>query len=413
MYSVVARPHLESAIDSLPAEVAIRIQLSKTNYDKAVSRYMAVSEWIERDGSLLKDMVEVFYPQGSMAIGATTASKLRTDEFDIDVAAQLDLPTLISPTDALDGLFEAINGEPGSRYYGMAERKTRCVTVNYHDDMHLDVTPMLRRLGTPERESWIFNQRPETPSDPGERLIANPYGFAEWFKANTPLDSDFVRTFEGRAAEYESLMMKRADSESVPPQEPPFRKSKAVVVLQLLKRWRNVQYDSRPGRRPPSIMIAKLVADASGGNEQLSDELVKQARSMLSIFKQQHDFRRLIHIVNPVCHRDILTDRWPGSLREQEIFVSDLQDLVAKLEQLRMGVDLDEMQKIMAELFGESPAKHVIGDFTKNFGERIRRGISQHNTDAGRLVISPHEVISTENRVTTVRSTPKNTHFGL
>ena len=57
MYSVVARPHLESAIDSLPAEVAIRIQLSKTNYDKAVSRYMAVSEWIERDGSLLKDMV--------------------------------------------------------------------------------------------------------------------------------------------------------------------------------------------------------------------------------------------------------------------------------------------------------------------------------------------------------------------
>ena len=286
MSSVEARPQLESAVDSLLAEVAIRIQLSKTNYDKAVSRYIAVSEWIERDGSLLKDRVQVFYPQGSMAIGATIASKLRTDEFDIDVAAQLDLPTLISPTDALDGLFVAINGELGSRYHGMAERKTRCVTVNYHDDMHLDVTPMLRRVETPERESWIFGTSVlRHLSDPGERLIANSYGFAEWFKANTPLDSDFVRTFEDRAAEFESLMMKRADSESVPPQEPPFRKSKAVVVLQLLKRWRNVQYDSRPGRRPPSIMIAKLVADASGGNEQLSDELVKQARSMLSVFK--------------------------------------------------------------------------------------------------------------------------------
>lgn len=254
---------------------------------------------------------------------------------------------------------------------------------------------------------------PETPSDPGERLIANPYGFAEWFKANTPLDSNFVRTFEDRAAEYESLMMKRADSESVPPQEPPFQKSKAVVVLQLLKRWRNVQYDARPGRRPPSIMIAKLVADASGGNEQLSDELVKQARTMLVAFREQHDSRRLIHIVNPVCHRDILTDRWPGSLREQEVFVSDLQNLIAKLEQLRRGVDLDEMQKIMAELFGEAPAKHVIGAFTRTFGERIRGGTSQHNTDAGRLVISPQDTILTANRVPTVRTTPKNTHFGI
>ena len=64
-----------SPIDLLLADVAIRVQLSRTDYDKAVRRYETVSEWIERDGSPLVDLVALFYPQGSMAIGATTAAR--------------------------------------------------------------------------------------------------------------------------------------------------------------------------------------------------------------------------------------------------------------------------------------------------------------------------------------------------
>ena len=98
-------------------------------------------------------------------------------------------------------------------------------TVDYSDDMHIDVTPVIRRLDTPERESWLFHDRPEAPQEPSYSLIANPYGFAEWFKANTPPDQDFADIFEKRAAEYEQLMFKEAaDSDPVPPQEPPFQK---------------------------------------------------------------------------------------------------------------------------------------------------------------------------------------------
>jgi len=68
--------------DALLADVAIRVQLRRTDYNKAVSRYGTINDWIERDGSVLKDRVELFYPQGSMAIGATIASKLRSDEFE-------------------------------------------------------------------------------------------------------------------------------------------------------------------------------------------------------------------------------------------------------------------------------------------------------------------------------------------
>jgi len=265
-----------------------------------------------------KDRVQRFYPQGSMAVGATITSKLKTDEFDIDVVAQLDLPTDVSPQYPLDLLFEAIRGEPGSRYYQMAKRRTRCVTVDY-SDMHLDVTPAVRMPNTAERQSWIFHHRPEEPRKPGCKPVANPYGFAEWFKHNTPPDLGFASFFEARADEYERCVLAEAEKDPVPEQESPFRKSKAIIVLQLLKRWRNVQYGKRSGRQPPSIVIAKLVADAAGCGGRLSEELLHQARSMLDYLRWYHDMKRRVRVVNPECALDVLTDRWPGSLPERPI----------------------------------------------------------------------------------------------
>ena len=400
---------LTNPVDLLLADVAIRVQLSQTDYNKAASRYRTINDWIERDGSQLKDRVELFYPQGSMAIGATIASKLRTDEFDIDVIAQLDLPANVPPREPLDLLFEAIRGEPGSRYYRMTKRRTRCVTIDYSDDMHLDVTPTLRMRGTRERQSWIFHHRAEAPWERNFRLIANPYGFAEWFKASTPADDAFADIFEKRAEEYErTRILAEADSDPVPPQEPPFRKSKAVIVLQLLKRWRNVQYDSRPGRRPPSIMIAKHVADAANHTDSLSEELGLQAKHMLSVFRQYHDQGRLVHIVNPVCAADVLTDRWPESLQDQAQFLKDLEDVVQKVEQLVARCDLARMQKIMVSLFGESPAKEAVRAFSERTGTEIGAGRSGYDPEKGRLVIPA----ATVGVPSVTRSTPRHTFYG-
>ncbi len=406
-------PHspLTDPADILLADVAIRVQLSRTNYDKVVFRYKTINKWIERDGSPLKDRVEFFYSQGSMAIGATIASKLRTDEFDIDVVAQLGLPDHVSPQEALDLLYEAIRGEPGSRYHGMTKRRTRCVTVDYSDDMHLDVTPMLRMWGTPERQSWIFHHRPEAPQEPSHRLIANPYGFAEWFKVSTPQDHDFANIFEKRAEEHERLSIQaEADSDPVPPQQPPFRKSKAVIMLQLLKRWRNVRYDSWQGRKPPSIMITKLVVDAANHTERLSGELLRQARYMLSVFQEAHTQGRLVHIVNPVCEKDVLTDRWPESRQDQALFIRDLEDLVLKAERLVAGCDLEEMQKIMVSLFGEAPTIEAVRAFNEGIGKDIREGRSRHDPGKGGLSIPA--VITRPVSRPAPRPTPRHRFYG-
>ena len=404
---------LTDPVDILLADVAIRIQLSRTDYDKVVNRYRTINEWIERAGSPLKDRVRLIYPQGSMATGSTIASKLRTDEFDIDVVAQLDLSENVAPRDALNILYEAIRGDPGSRYYRIAKRRTRCVTVDYADDMHLDVTPMLRRWGTPDRESFIFHHREDSSLDPGARLIANPYGFAEWFKRKTPLDHDFADAYQMRALEYERMVISlMADSDPVPSQTPPFRKSKAAIVLQLLKRWRNVQYDARPGRRPPSIMISKLVADAANHTHGLAEELLHQARHMLSEFQRCHGVGMLIHVANPVCPQDVLTDRWPGSWDWQAVFVNDLRTLVAKVKRLASGCPLDEMQKIMIELFGEAPTAEAFRDFNQRFGNEIRHGRSQHVPGPGRLVVPTGVAAGSVVFPSSARRTPRHTHFG-
>ena len=58
-------------LDRILAEIAIRIQLPPSRYELACQRYRSVAEFAERPGSPLKGRITRFYPQGSMAIGAT------------------------------------------------------------------------------------------------------------------------------------------------------------------------------------------------------------------------------------------------------------------------------------------------------------------------------------------------------
>ena len=372
----------DQPLDRLYADIAIRIQLSATAHGKAVQRYEAIADWVERDDSPLNGLIQRFYPQGSMAIGAAIASGVTDDDFDLDMVLQA-ICERLTPKEVLDLLFQAINGKPDSPYYGRARRRSRCVTVEY-SGMHIDVTPAERLRATPERQSHIFHHR--TPGEPGQRIIANPFGFAEWFNGKVP-DSGFAEQYASLARAYEaSLLVKAADPDPVPPPEPAARKSLAVVALQLLKRWRNVQYHRRGGRKPPSIVMARLVADAAGQTTTLSDEMLHQATSMRAVFERSHQAAQCIEVANPVCPADVLTDRWPGNIEQQAVFVKDLDQLIARLKQLD-DCALDEMKRIMVELFGEGPTAKSFEEFAKSIAHPIKRGKGRHQRGTGRIVL--------------------------
>lgn len=395
---------LSDAVDILLADVALKIQLSRTDHDLAIEHYKAIADWLERDGSPLRGRVARLYAQGSMAINATISSKLDNDEFDIDIIAELALAPDSQPCWVLDTLFAAINGEEGSRYYGRVTRHTRCIAVQY-DRMHLDLTPKILLPDRLERTGLIFHAKREEPRWKDRRVIANPWGFAQWFQAQTPVELAFAEA-----------LTKRAEAEPVPAQHPVYAKSKALIVLQLLKRWRNKRYDRRDGRQPPSIMMAKIVGDAVGPRASLLDELWHQAQYMFGLFDLADRAGELVHFENPMCREDILTDRWPGDLATQKVFRDDLEYLVRKVEALRSPISLEQKQAIMADLFGERPTRYAFEKFREALGDLSRDGGLRHFPRSGAIALGASGLsapaIVARPAPVRAQASPKHTFFG-
>lgn len=399
--------------DILLTDVAIRIQLSPTLHRLAVRRMETLAEWLDRMGSPLAGRVQLIYPQGSMAVNATIASCRKHDEFDIDVIAQLLLPPGTTAQTALDLLYKAIKGEKGSRYYSVTTRNTRCVTIQYAE-MHLDVTPAELLTGRDPRTSFIFHHRPEEPHVPGRRVVANPFGFADWFTTVTPRDVAYSEYFEKRARQADHILAKAAETEEVPEQIPAFLKPPAVVALQLIKRNRNIAYDGREGRLPPSVMLAKLVAESGSATGRPFAELLYQCRRLFNQFDAHQRQGALIHVVNPRCEEDVFTDRWPANLAEQSVYTKDLRLFVAQLERLEHTADLETIAEVFGRLFGEHPTKTVIEEFADRTGESIATGRFRSGRGSGRADLAASSIITagTISSPSTSRSAPCHTFHG-
>jgi hypothetical protein len=65
-----------------------------------------------------------------------------------------------------------------------------------------------------------------------------------------------------------------------------------------------------------------------------------------------------------MCRGDELTDRWPGSLAEQRVFIDELKAFAVQLHRLQDGAPIAEMQRILEDLFGERPARDAVRKYT-------------------------------------------------
>ena len=364
-------------LNELLVDVAVRIQLSPTMHEKAVEHYAAIHRYLDRDGSPLKGRVSLFYPQGSMAIGATIRSADDEDQFDIDLIAEIDRQGQ-SPGEVLDLLFDALNGEPGSRYHGCVERQSRCVTV-YYADMHLDVSPMFRNPSWTERGGHICHAKAEQPPAYHQYVPANPWGFAHWFEVKTPADQWFRSLVLEKALAYDGRVVAKAQAAPVPEHEDIQAKSLVVVALQLTKRWNRINHDRNggQGRCIPSVVLAMMFGTNAGRTTNLADELVFQAKALRQELTRADAAGALIDLRNPMLPEDHLTDRWPGTLGVQRKYIQDLNQFIVALDKGRATESVVELQQILVGLFGERTAKGVVEDFYKRGGRVLAEGASK------------------------------------
>lgn len=375
-------------LDVMLTDIAVRVQLTPTDYQIAIDHYELINNWIDREDSPLHGRVQLLYPQGGLMIGATTARHSSDADFDIDIMAQIAWPLGIDPELALSTLHNAIRGERGSRYHSMVDRKTRCSTVHYAG-MHLDLTPAVRIVQRQEKTSFIFHSKPSNPNERKQAMLANPHGFGQWFLTNTPADEVFGLYFEKASldrdrARFQSMA---ADAAMVPVQLPSYRKSRAVIALQLIKRWRNLVYDRRYAklRLPPSVLLAYYIAVNANKTHTLADELIHQIECIIATLQAAQRLSRTVREFNPACAEDELTDRWPADLAEQRIFIHELKDFARQLYRLRDGVPLVEMQLILEGLFGERPAREAVRKYTGQHVNDNDAGKSFHIPRSGSI----------------------------
>lgn len=361
----------------LLAETAIRVELPPSWHQLAVERYEAIRSFIERPNSPLHETVTLFYPQGSMAIGATIRTRKRETGYDIDIVAELRLPPDTPPNEALHLLYTAIKGEPGSRYYDMVERQSRCVTVHYQDGMHLDVTPSILIDESDPRRSLIFHANPEKPQTDHHHLVANSYGFGEWFNANTPNDLDFAEAYRRRAlARHNKITLDEAEAEPVPDHpKDQGGKSATVVGLQLLKRNRNVRYKSRHGQRmPPSVALSSIAGRVAQPGCTISEALERVSGAFLQELQAADQEGVLLDIRNPRCDEDQFTDRWPENFAAQRQYIEDLRQFRAQLRQLMEEGSLEDKSELLKQMFGEEPAATVVDQYARELTSSVSTG---------------------------------------
>jgi hypothetical protein len=397
----------EDHLDGLLAKIAFILQLPPSLHEKATDRYKAVREYLEGT-TAFRDQIEHFYAQGSMAIDATISTRGTEDEYDIDIVAQLGGRFLsMSPLEILKELERSLNGYRGMR----AIRQTRCVTLGYADNMHLDITPGLRDSGTPDRQSRIMHAKGPNASADDDEIPMNAYGFAEWYKDRTPFELRVHDAFKRRWQDA-GILSTRADAEvdEVDEQADFVVKNTATLALQLLKRYRNIMYAGRSGRIPPSVMLAYYAGLMATPGLRLSDMLIRVCEAIVHDIEVAEARGILLHVENPCYREDVFTDRWPADRSQQVRFAKDLQSLLEGLRRARKGLLMpDALRDWLRETFGDLVVTEAVRRLSEATGKSVREGLQSY-TRTGALIL-PTATGSTPAMASPVSAT-KHTFFG-
>jgi hypothetical protein len=346
--------------DGLLMDVARRIQLSRTKHDKALQNFNALCQYVDREGSPLHGKVIECYPSGSFAIGTAIASKVRKQQHDVDVVMELDVSPDTHPKAVLDTLFNAVNGEPGSRYHSKVTQNSRCVTVTYDDETTVDLMPVARIRG-PERAAHLFHYKQETGE--AHHKAVNPWGFADYYNRHVAYDPVFAEQFKGRRLLVEGYDTK-ADTQPMPGHVSIEEKSPRTVALQLIKRNRDIVWRrDRKGkmRKPPAVALAAIALEAGPVKSRLFDEVIAVATAIRNSLQDTSSDRGTLVVRNPAYHPDVFTDRWPEDTRAQNLYDTDLRHLITQMHRLRNdALSLEAKKEILENLFGETAAQYAI-----------------------------------------------------
>lgn len=155
-----------------------QVNLNQTRIDRLDQSVDAIKQFLSNN---LDGYISI-EPQGSYALGTIIKPVNEDKEYDADILIIVEYDKTKTPKDYIDDLYQCLKSS--SRYAEKTHRRTRCVSMEYTGDFHLDVVPTVAIDNKMYICNYATNQFEETDGT----------GYRDWFnKQNKITDGNLKR----------------------------------------------------------------------------------------------------------------------------------------------------------------------------------------------------------------------------
>lgn len=358
-------------------ELAKALDITKAQYDAAVTSYQFVGDWLSRPESPLAPFKPEILPQGSFLLGTMVSTINENDDLDIDSVCKL-TGKLASWTQYDVKQIVGNRLKDHKTILRMLDKEgRRCWTVLHREEarFHLDILPSIiseeffvvleRSMSVTDLENLDSvairitdktTKNYRTSTNPVEWLKSNPFGYAAWFKLRASFSQRKVITLN------EAI-------QPVPENE--FEKLPLQRVVQILKRHRDIIFNGDE-HKPISIIITTLSARAYNGESDVLEALLNVVGSMETYIENRYDsvHQRMIKWVsNPVNPVENFADKWLLEPEKEKKFYQWLYQVKKDVTYILAQRGLYNIQEVLSKQFGTRTASTV---FSK-IGEEAKK----------------------------------------
>ena len=341
----------EKMLDDILRRIVQEISITTAMIEKAVDSYQAVGKWI---GEGLPYDVHI-NPQGSMSLGTTNRPISDKDDYDIDLVC------LLKDGDNLTaGQIKNIVGtrlkehELYRKKIAEEGEGKRCWKMQYYE-FHMDILPCVPKEYYWEPDFTDIRITHKNAAYTYEDRYSNPVGYRRWFEGRMRdiLDME-KRAFAAK---------NQVEIESVPNYRV---KTPLQMVVQLLKRHRDICFVNDTDNAPISVIITTLAAHAYCGETSLYDAMCKILNRMTDKILIRDG---VYWIENPVMSEENFADKWDEYPERRKAFFAWVTKARKELiDDPLLILGIDQLKKHYAAILGEAPVSRAI----KALGEDTR-----------------------------------------
>lgn len=263
----------EQKLGMLFSGLADKLNISETLYDRAVTAYTALADYIKDNN---KDWNVEIFPHGSFELGTVIKPVNDEDEYDVDLVVLVRYPDFCDAHELRETIQAFL--EAHGRYDGKIEEKKQCLRVVYSDSAQFHMDVVCAKSSEYDDENVIEVAKKDEQQAGYDFKKSNPKGYIDWFKQSM----NYKRLLQEARMKASYEASTEVQELSLPKMKTPLQKA-----IQILKRHRDIYFQNNLDNRPSSIIITTLCAlsyDNAKLYDSSNDNVYLTIKKMLETF---------------------------------------------------------------------------------------------------------------------------------